>query len=218
MPTTAYVAFATFASENRAGGTNAWTNASNAAADDGSYATCSLAGTAQDTHNLKCTGLAALDALLPPAVGSIDSLDVSFQYDCSIDGTTTEGAPETSKFNVKLVKGGVVSGNARSLTVGSAISTIDAVGTISGTLAQFNVTFTRAELIAADSGCALSFDNDDWDSLALRIDYVFVRATYTEAPATGHTRMTLLHVGVLNALASLVRLFSPKPSPRLKAA
>lgn len=148
-----------------------FSDASNAGADDGSYATfTNAASTREHTPLLVCT--MGGNAFAVPAGSRIDGITVEYEGKCS----SASGYEERNNF---LVVGGYVTGLNR--YTDRTLTTSDVAYTNGGATDRFGVSLTVASVNASNFGTALRWERDGTGSSTLSIDYVKITVHYTEA-------------------------------------
>lgn len=158
-----------FASEEAGGsGTNAWSNASNAGASDGSYATATAS-----THYLKTTGY----GFAIPSDATIDGIVVEVEGSAS----TLAGT------EVRLYKAGSLVGLGTSLSWTST----ETYRTYGSSIDKFGTTWTPSDINNAGFGAGVW--GWQYAGSTRSVDHVRITVYYTEASAP--FRRSLLGVG-----------------------
>jgi hypothetical protein len=162
----------TLASDNSNGGATAWTNPSNAAASDNSYA---VATNHSSSHYLKATNF----GFSIPSGATITG--VLLEIECKSNG----GSVGT----VKIVKGGSVVGNGGTSPLFgpinmSAVDTYNAYGGVNS-LQAWNVTLTDTDVNASNFGCVFSVGNGGKGSYTTSVDHIRITVYYETGTATG---------------------------------
>jgi hypothetical protein len=147
---------------------NAWANPGNIAADDGSYASANYSS-GGGTEYLQGT-----------------NYGFSIPSDATINGITMEVERKYSGPNagvdsvVRIIKGGVVSGNNKANT-GTAWTTSDVVVTYGSASDLWGLALTPADVNASNFGLAFVADTFAGLSGTANIDYIRITVTYTPA-------------------------------------
>lgn len=164
-------------------GTNAWSNAGNAAASDNAYATATLSGQTSTTRRLRATGF----GLSVPAGATINGIEVQYESKRIAVGAVRE-------HSVRLLKAGTVAGtDATTTTV--TIGASDTYRARGGPSALWGTTWTAEEVNASDFGFVVQFRQDGTapSGEQVLVDHMQLAVYYTEAqPAP---MMMLLGVG-----------------------
>lgn len=148
-------------------GTVAWTNPGNVTADDSTFATAAL--TAIDTTQfLKATGF----GFSIPTGSTVDGILVEWKRkgEFGVDNV------------VKLVQGGAVAGDDKADAVTAWPNPAAAYASYGGAADLWGLTWTPAQINAADFGAVLS--GECTDVATLSVDHVRITVTYTPPPAT----------------------------------
>ncbi len=156
-------------SDDAAAGNVAWSSPSNAASSNDSYATATLSAS-QTTHYLKALGGCFV---IPPA-STITNVEARVEAKAS--------GSDVADLEVKLVKGGVISGTSQH--TGSALGTSDSVRSYSASPATWGVALTAADVNAADFGVALRYTNSAGAERIVYVDDIEIRISFTPAGAT----------------------------------
>lgn len=148
-------------------GSIAWSNPSNAGADDGSVA-FALIGTAGDiSHYLKSTNF----SFNIPSGASIIRVVIE---------TEAIAGHGTYIMRAKLVKGGTISGNELQPQEGYAPFGSYGIRTFDGDLSEWGVTLTESDVEASTFGCAIYAENGGFsDGFGIGIDYVRMIVYYS---------------------------------------
>lgn len=187
MPT-ATITFGTFASDNANGGSSAWSNGSNAASSNNTYATSDVLPVAE-SERFKFTN--GSGGTLIDDAATITA--VRLFCECSV-GTGGVTIDVTEAF---LVKGGTTQTGATNKATGTISSTTDATKQF-GSNDTFGVTLTGADVKASGFGGSLVVANNDPSELTytVRFDYVYAEVDYTNpsngGPLIDRTRTRLL--------------------------
>lgn len=168
---TAWKTPGTISSQTRTGGSQSWSNPSNAGTSDNSYATtASLSSTS--THWLWCTNF---DFSSIPSGATITGVKVRYERKQSnnTDGGITEAY-------LQLIKGGSRTGTEKHITEVSGWATSDGVSAdAGGTGDVWSATFTRTEAIASDTGVAFACGDTGGIGTIPSIDVVEMAFEYT---------------------------------------
>lgn len=150
-------------------GTVAWNDAGNATASDDSYATVNFGGT-ETSHYLIATGF-DFSAIPPTATinGIVDS------YERAADTGSSVSSQE-----VRVVREGVIEGDDKDDSASVFWATSDEIVDFGGVSDLWGLTWTVAQIQAANSGCAIVAANASGGVVA-RIDHIQRTVHYTEA-------------------------------------
>jgi hypothetical protein len=146
-------------------GTTAWTNPTNIAADDGSYATA-LSAT---PHYLTVTNL----GFSLPSGAVIDGIEVKVEGSISVAGRTVTPSA------VRLIKGGTISATSRHSDDLTAFTTTDSVRTFGSSTtnpAAWGETLTDTDVNASNFGVGFRYAFTGGSGVpTVRIDYITVK-------------------------------------------
>jgi hypothetical protein len=168
MAWTSWQTFPTISSQTRTGSAVSWTNPSNAASSDNTYATATV--TSNITHWLWCTGA---DFSEVPSGATITGVKIRFERK---QNNLIDGGISTTY--VQLIKGGALTGTEQTQSIswpaGDGVSS-----EIGGTGNLLGATFTEAEAIASDTGVAIAARDDAGFGTTGSIDVVEMAFEYT---------------------------------------
>lgn len=172
-------------SDDSAVGTVAWSNPSNASADDGSYATASATVVAT-THYLKFLNP---NPVLP--AGTVNGISITLNRKANNDG-----ARNVVDATVSLVVGGAVTGDNKADAV-TKWPTTDGDKTYGSSSDVWGVAPTVAQCNASDFGFVISATiTSTVTSTIASIDSAVITFTYTASGGGIGTRKMLLGVGL----------------------
>lgn len=154
---------ATFA-DDAAVGTIAWTSPGNAVASDDSRATAALT-ISTTSHYLKATNF----GFAIPAAATITGIFVE------VENSEAGGAGTVRDSSVRIVKGGVISGNNRAIAIDW--SPVDSYVPYSSDL--WGLSWTPADINATDFGVAISAFETGSGSETARIDHIRITVAYS---------------------------------------
>lgn len=167
MPTAGPNSPGTQGEDNSAGGVS-WSDAANIAASDDSYATCGLAASgspSEDSYYLVATNFGF------SVTGTVQTVEVEVEAKASA-GSAVEDV------EVKLVKGGTISGNNKATN--TALGTSDAYASYSHTPAQWGVALSDSDVNASTFGVAVRFINVTPGGPTVSVDHVRITVTTTD--------------------------------------
>jgi hypothetical protein len=170
--------------DDNAVGTRTWSNPGRIVADDSSIAAAAFSGVGQTTHYLKGTNF----GFAVPAGATINGVEFEFSRS---DGDETDAVTDST---VKLVKGGVVSGNNKASATPWPAGFVDVPTTYGGAADLWGLTLTDSDVNASNFGVVVSARSGSAGGAPV-VDYFKLTIYYTAAAAGGSGRMTLLGVG-----------------------
>lgn len=179
MATTSWFSPGTISSSARTGGAVNWSNPSNAAASDNSYASAALS--TNGSHWLWCTnfGLSSSDV---PSGSTVIGIEARWEAKQSFEGIGVEGSVNTL---IRLIKSSALTGTQK--TQSGHLTDADAVYTYGGAADMWGATFSDAEIIASTTGVAFAFEDLDLSTTTVTCDHVQFRVHYTP-PSSGRRR------------------------------
>ncbi|TAK57869.1 MAG: hypothetical protein EPO24_09380 [Bacteroidetes bacterium] len=158
----------TFISDGSNGMTDEWLTPTRAVSSNDSWATCSQTG--GETQYLNAQGFG-----FTSVTGTVDGILVEIE-----ERAVTGGAYEQT---IKVVKGGTIQGTNKS--TGANLPVTDTYVSYGGAADLWGLSWTAADITAADFGCVISTNSAGVAST--RIDHIRITVTYTAA-ASGTKR------------------------------
>jgi hypothetical protein len=160
-------------------GSTAWSNPGNAASSNNSYATNACSGI---TNYLKATNF---DFSSIPSGATIDGIKVE------VEAFTNFTAFEHT---IKLVKGGVVSGDNKSAAGALNVGDPGTYTTYGGIADLWGVALADTDVNSSDFGVVLAYTNGGKGSPTVSVDHIRITVYYTAAAggATGSAFFALL--------------------------
>jgi len=153
-------------------GTLAWTNPANIVASDNVYATAAVAkGSTATTHYLKATNF----GFSIPSGATINGIVVEIEQKASSNATGKRARDS----EVKLVKGGAVSGDNKALT-STYYTTSDVWKTYGGSTDLWGLTLSASDINSSSFGAALScYVEATSASVTVSVDAIRITVYYT---------------------------------------
>lgn len=168
-------------------GTVAWSNPSNGASSNNSYATAAF-GTNGTSHYLKATNF----GFAIPSTATIDGILVGIER-----SRTGIGGGSIKDSAVRIVKGGAIGSTNKGAT-GTAWPSADAYASYGGAADLWGESWTYSDINASNFGVAISAAMTIDETGNARVDHVRVTVYYTDSGGGGTAGPVLFHAHYMN--------------------
>lgn len=178
MSTTDWKSPGTLTAVNRTGGAVAWSNPTNAAASDNSYATAALA--LNGSHWLWATNFGFGTGEVPSGA-IITGLEVQWERKASIGEASIEPTFNDTYYNP--IKSSALHGTQK--TIAGDLPASDAYEAQGGAYDLWSGTWTDTDARASTTGIAIAYGSDFYSTVDVSADHIQIRWHYTASARYG---------------------------------